>query len=336
MADGAEEEDLYAWPPSLREPPLAFTGYADFAQWSRENNFLRRLSPIEEIADSTSNLARQGNVTSYILGEPQPPYSLTAEMLNNPGIEWGMATSHIFLDKAGTASYSRTQFRDWILQTRHFAHIYIDFMNRLKAKLTHVATTGQMRFTPELYNVAMATVEEVLTNTREDLRQYNYALEHYFNWPAHEWVRTSKTIKKYDHVLQEVSGEVPVDDSKHVQVVDDFLVLWQVQKSCYESWTFARGATEVDVKTIMTHWPPSRKRREKLKAYMQDVVFEVFIANWGTPEFGEYVDSLGAMVDRIARAERRMYGPLATGNCKHCWISVAKQELSRWPKFETF
>ncbi|KAF3245970.1 hypothetical protein TWF128_009311 [Orbilia oligospora] len=109
--------------------------------------------------------------------------------------------------------------------------------------------------------------------------------------------------------------------SGKASLLEGMVVLWATERCYFDAWGFAKRSSGGD-KSSTTGEEKERK---------SDVMTRIFIPNWTSEEFEEFVDTLEELVNGIVKDEGVEVGSEVWGRCEATWRQVLWLEEGFWP-----
>jgi len=228
--------------------------------------------------------------------------ALSKHLLNTAPSALHAAIQHPFLEQAANSSLPQELLVQWLAQDRLYALSYVTFIGQLLAK-TSIPSTAN-RVSTLKWRIASCLID-CLTNIRRELEMFeNVAKEH--GWmEILGSARPSTQTQAYKDLFAGAGQPT-------ASLLKGMVTLWATEKCYLLAWSY--GASQV---------PAINGRDGKSK----DVMQSIFIPNWSSREFQEFVKILEELVDEmgeIASKEELI-------EAEETWRQVVWAEEAFWP-----
>lgn len=223
--------------------------------------------------------------------------SLTSHLLSLDLSALTAATTHPFLPAAATSRLHLSELKAWLAQDRLYALSYTNFIGSLLASLSVPSTS--MRASTIEWRTADLLIDSLI-NIRREMQLF-------------------EDTAKIEGYLEEICAAEPEVQTRAYQdlfagatargrgSLVGLTVLWATEECYLRAWRFAREAITGEGEG--------------------DVMQRVFIPNWSSDEFAEFVARIGGLVDEWGKhcteRERR--------ECEVAWRQVLWAEKNFWP-----
>ncbi|KAK6509430.1 hypothetical protein TWF481_004175 [Arthrobotrys musiformis] len=226
--------------------------------------------------------------------------TLTTHLLTLTPSAYKSATTHPFLTAAATNSLPRSTILKWLLQDRHYALSYISFIGSLLSKLT-IPTTSS-RLSSLSWKIATTLIFS-LDNIKSELELFDKTLIEEFGWSSEDEVGVEPITRAYQDLFAGAGAG-------KAGLLEGMVVLWASERCYFDAWGFAKASAESTGEGVMT---------------------KVFIPNWTSEGFKQFVDTLEELVDGIAKEEGVEVGGEIWGRSEVVWRQVLWLEERFWP-----
>jgi thiaminase len=212
------------------------------------------------------------------------------------------ATQHPFLKQAGEDSFPEKALFEWLAQDRLYAISYVSFISQLLSKIS-IPTTSDRQETLE-WRIASCLID-CLTNIRTEISLFEE------NANRKGWTQTMGEARP--NLATQAYRDIFAGASQpSSSLLKGMVVLWATEKCYLMSWRYAAQCLE-----------------NSGGAKKDNILHEVFIPNWSSKEFEEFVDVLAKLVDEM--------GPRATSQdiieAEESWKQILWAEFQFWPRF---
>ncbi|KAI0676393.1 heme oxygenase-like protein [Trametes maxima] len=229
--------------------------------------------------------------------------SLTAHLtsLSTPR-PYAAATQHAFLNAAGTGTLPLALLSLYLSQDRIYAaHAYPRFLGQLLARVPFASDDAPDSPQERLHQSLVAVLSDALVNVRREVALFGEVEETYgmrfAQWPER------KATRDYTAEMARVGALGSFEDG--------FVFLWAMERVYLDAWNH--------VKSLLPD--ASSGAGEALPAVRQ------LVENWTNPEFVQFVDTLGDLVDNLGIAPDSSAFKRAEG----IWARVVELEEAFWP-----
>jgi len=213
------------------------------------------------------------------------------------------ATEHDFLKRAAQGDLPQEQLVSWLAQDRLYAISYVSFMGQLLSKVP--ISSASDRSTTLNWRIADCLIN-CLDNIRRELRLFEETAEQ-CGW------------------TEELGGAKP---TIHTQVYRDLFAGAGQGSSTLFRGLVTLWATE---KCYLLAWSHAKAHLPETSSSSQDVMQKVFIPNWSSNEFVEFVDVLERLMDEMA-TEASVED---IDQAEEQWRQVVWAEENFWPPVGT-
>lgn len=228
--------------------------------------------------------------------------TLTEHLLSISPSQFQAATQHPFLAAAARASLPQKQLVQWLAQDRLYAISYVTFIGQLLSKVA-IPTAADRRSTLN-WRIANCLID-CLTNIRRELKLFEDTAK------ENDW--TDDLGNAGPDIATQAYKDVFAGAGQPVaSLLRGMVTLWATEKCYLAAWTHAKD------------------QMQSASAGDRSVMQRVFIPNWSSKEFVEFVKVLEDLVDEMgktARVEDIKEAELA-------WRQVVWAEEAFWPKVE--
>ncbi|KAK6363198.1 hypothetical protein TWF730_000642 [Orbilia blumenaviensis] len=235
--------------------------------------------------------------------------TLTTHLLNLDPAAYKSATEHPFLTVAATGALPTTPLLQWLLQDRHYALTYISFIGALLSKITIPTTSNRL---DTLSWKIVDTLIFSLTNIKAELALFDKVLKEEFGWNSTVEVEVLPITRAYQDMFARAG-------SAKSSLLEGMTVLWATERCYFDAWGFAKRSSGNDK-------PSTTGTKGE-----GDVMTRIFIPNWTSDEFEEFVDTLEGLVNGIVEEEGVGLGSEAWRRCEGAWKQVLWLEEGFWP-----
>ncbi|KAF3179263.1 hypothetical protein TWF788_007067 [Orbilia oligospora] len=242
--------------------------------------------------------------------------NITTHLLNLCPTAYKSATEHPFLTAAATNTLPTPLLLQWLLQDRHYALTYISFIGALLSKLT--IPTISNRLSTLSWKIANTLIFS-LNNIKAELALFDKVLIEEFGWSESEEVEVLPITRAYQDMFAGAG-------SGKASLLEGMVVLWATERCYFDAWGFARRSSGGGKSTTTTTTTGEEKGSRE-----NDVMTRIFIPNWTSGEFEEFVDTLEELVNGIVRDEGVEVGSEVWGRCETTWRQVLWLEEGFWP-----
>ncbi|RAL01737.1 putative transcription regulator PAB1642 [Aspergillus ibericus CBS 121593] len=250
--------------------------------------------------------------------------ALTTHLLALTPSNLHTSTTHPFLHAAGTSTLSKGTLSAWLSQDRLYAQSYIRFIGLLlsKIRLPYTApTTGTSDSSSEpLESRILSLLTSALLNIRRELTFFEtVATQYNLNLTVPPPGETTFGPSEATHAYADLFLSA---GSSGVTLLEGLVVLWATEVCYFKAWCFARGVMEKNMAN-------AEKRGDEDGGALR----EMFIPNWTSEEFKDFVDEIGELVDELARgSEGGDRSKEMLGRCERWWRQVVWLEGMFWPE----
>jgi thiaminase len=211
------------------------------------------------------------------------------------------ATEHPFLKSAANGSLPQEHMVTWLAQDRLYALSYVTFMGQLLAKVP--VSTGSDRMSTLDWRIADCLIN-CLDNIRRELRLFeNVATEYGWIGKLHHTKPTVQTQAYKD--LFAGAGQASST------LFRGMVALWATEKCYLMAWSHAKEHI------------PKKDNKEIQRGVLQDV----FIPNWSSAEFVDFVAVLENLVNEMAQ----LVSDQDVIQAEEQWLQVLWAEEGFWP-----
>lgn len=235
--------------------------------------------------------------------------SLTTHLLSLSPSSLQKATTHPFLALAATRQLPSHTLKSWLAQDRLYALSYIPFIGSL---LTHLPIpTSPDREETLHWKIADALID-CLANIRREIRLFeDTARKEGFLGEICEGVEEGRVTRCYGDLF---AGAVGAGRG----ILGGLVVLWATEECYLRAW---KGAREM----VVSYLEGANEEEEG------DVMQRVFIPNWSSQEFEQFVGTLRGLVDELAVEMGVLEGSWEMRECEAAWKQVLWCEEMFWP-----
>jgi len=234
------------------------------------------------------------------------PSKLTEHLLQLNVTGFTNATQHRWLRLIGQGRLSKDAQLQWLLQDRMYAMSYVPFIGSLLAKV-HLSNTNKRTKTTQ-WAIADMLIG-ALVNIKRELEMFEVTLEQHYSWSRWDDVETRLVPATVAYQNLMAAATSPSSD-----LLAGLTLLWAMEKCYLEAWRFTK----------------SQGPEDNASEGNGDVVRDVLIPNWTSPEFVAFVDDIGQLLDRwYSRSEATSE---STKRCEDVWQQVLHCETQFWPK----
>ncbi|KAI0642740.1 heme oxygenase-like protein [Trametes meyenii] len=230
--------------------------------------------------------------------------SLTAHLTSlSTSRPYAAATQHPFLKAAGTGTLPLPLLSLYLSQDRIYAaHAYPRFLGQLLARVPFASDDAPNSPQERLHQSLVAVLSDALVNVRREVGLFG-EVEETYGLRFAQWAER-KATRDYTAEMARVGALGSLEDG--------FVFLWAMERVYLDAWSHVKSLLP-DVS--------SGAGDSALPAVRQ------LVENWTNPEFVQFVDTLGDLVDKLSIAP----GSSAFKRAEGIWARVVELEEAFWP-----
>ncbi|PPQ96847.1 hypothetical protein CVT26_006016 [Gymnopilus dilepis] len=215
------------------------------------------------------------------------------------------ATRHTFLTQAGNGSLPLPRLALWLSQDRIYAaHAYPRFIGSLISRIPF-QEIDPISGTKERQNQAILEVlVKCLDNIVQEVTFFRDTAEQ-SGLNMEGWIERKGT-RDYTAEMARVASSAPLEDG--------LVFLWAMERVYFDAWCYVKHLQQVLPKAPSEESCAPAVRR--------------FAANWSSPEFEAFVNTLTELVDSLGISP----GSDAWLRAEAIWHRVVELEVSFWPE----
>nr|POE87902.1 hypothetical protein CFP56_11131 [Quercus suber] len=231
--------------------------------------------------------------------------SLTSYLLALDPIGLREATTHRFLSAAANSSLAEPKLKAWLAQDRLYALSYVSFIGTLLSR-THISTTSSRE--ASLGWKCADLLIDCLTNIRREIRLFeSTAQEERWLQEICDDVEPSVQTRAYQDLFAGATAQGR-------SLVVGLTVLWATEECYSRAWRYAAGCSGPDSGAGGT-----------------GVMQRVFIPNWSSAEFQEFVEKIRSLLDEYGELVQQDSWETPRKECGAAYRQVLWAEKEFWP-----